>query len=412
MPPKASLCVLCKGTKKLCGLEECPLLARARGMLRTYVSVVRSKDVSGMTPPSSIVGERGYPNVAVLYNIAPSGSGDNPSFYDDPKSWHGKLDLKGIVEMRSNLLSGVLRVPASDPWRLYEGEISLALVSLKPVDSEVQLKKPPVLQLSFDSVVRPVGLLSPLERVRVSSSPKVDRDLERMIWDDVRAGEALVELYMKGKDVYLLERALSLGLLGAKRRRKLVPTRWAITAVDDSLSDYLRSKILGYETVGEILLYRGEYLHNRFLIALIPGSYEGYWIEVWYPRSIWALNSSEPEIGVVRENQWGEVSHMDGGYSAARLAVLEHLHRIRRKAKFIILREVLPEYIVPVGNWHIRETVRAALSSDPVKVRDLKELLSIVESSMLSREAADEFKRALREMLSQRSLDEYLVGKA
>nr|WP_256205084.1 hypothetical protein [Aeropyrum camini] len=54
----------------------------------------------------------------------------------------------------------------------------------------------------------------------------------------------------------------------------------------------------------------------------------------------------------------------DGGFSAAKLPVLEHLYSRGRRADVIIVREVLPQYYAPVGNWHIRETVKHALSQN------------------------------------------------
>ncbi|MGC8996799.1 MAG: hypothetical protein ACP5J1_02835 [Fervidicoccaceae archaeon] len=407
MSPGSSLCVVCKGTKKLCGLEECPILLRTKSMFRIFYSVTRKPEVFGMTPPSSVVGEKGYPNVPVLYNIAPGGSEEKASLYEDPKAWQGRLGLKEIVEMRTSLLGGILKVPATDPWKLYEGEVSLALVSTKPVDSEVLLKRPPTLELTFDDIVRPSGLVSPLEKIRISSSPKIDRDIEKFIWEDLLARDAVVELYSRGKDVYLIERALSLGLLGLRKNRKLVPTRWAITAVDDAISNYLRKEVMRYEDISTIEIYRGEYLYNRFFVMLVPGTYEGYWVEVWYPRSIWASNSVEPEIGVAREKVSGEIVPPDGGFSAARLAVLEHLRRIKRRAKYIIVREVLPEYAVPVGNWHIRETVRTALLSKPFVARDYREASDFMESNLSSKAAIEAYRKVMREALSQRSLHEF-----
>lgn len=411
MSPKSSLCVACKGVKMLCGLEECPILNRTRSIFNTFLNVTKKNEVIGPTPPSSIVGEKGYPVVSVIYNIAPKSEEKDPSFYDDPKAWHNKVDLKEIVKLRSSLLGGLMRVPATDPWRLYEGEVSLALLSLKPVDSEALLKRPPVLQLSFDSLTRPLGLISPLKKLRITDSPKIDRDLEKLIWDDVLAKQAIIELYSKGKDVYLIEKALSLGLIGIRKNRKLVPTRWAITAVDDTISEYLRKEILKFDAISEIRIYTGEYLHNKFLIVLLPGTYEGYWLEVWYPKSIWVQSSLEPAIAVAREKPNGEIIPQDGGFSAARLAVLEYLYKNRRKAKYIILREVMPEYLVPVGNWHIRETVRVALSSKPFIARDYKEAYSFIEENLQSKIAYRAFQNLMKEAISQKSLDEYISIK-
>ena len=50
------------------------------------------------------------------------------------------------------------------------------------------------------------------------------------------------------------------------------------------------------------------------------------------------------------------------GSSAARLAVNETLTQERRQASVVILREAHPGYILPIGVWNVRESVRKALT--------------------------------------------------
>ncbi|NAY89652.1 MAG: hypothetical protein GU347_02915, partial [Desulfurococcales archaeon] len=52
----------------MCGLRECPLLARSRGVFKAYSSVVEKLDIAAPSPPSAIVGEREYPLVPLIYN--------------------------------------------------------------------------------------------------------------------------------------------------------------------------------------------------------------------------------------------------------------------------------------------------------------------------------------------------------
>src|SRR2546421_7810683 len=46
---------------------------------------------------------------------------------------------------------------------------------------------------------------------------------------------------------------------------------------------------------------------------------------------------------------------------SARLAVTEYLDTIRRQAGAIMLREIHPGYIMPVGVWNVRESLRVLL---------------------------------------------------
>jgi hypothetical protein len=46
------------------------------------------------------------------------------------------------------------------------------------------------------------------------------------------------------------------------------------------------------------------------------------------------------------------------------LGVAEHLFKIRHKAAALILREIRPEYVMPLGVWQIREGIRKALDGE------------------------------------------------
>src|SRR5437879_9684664 len=52
-----------------------------------------------------------------------------------------------------------------------------------------------------------------------------------------------------------------------------------------------------------------------------------------------------------------------GCYYSARLAVSEYLDSIGRQAGAIMLREIHPGYIMPVGAWNVRESLRALLKT-------------------------------------------------
>lgn len=366
------LCVQCKGYKKLCGLPKCPFLEMTRTHYNVYANI-RGNLVNGSTPPSLLVGEYSYPRIRVMLNIPPNIYGEDAKIYDDPAEWWGKYKLEDIINFRTRLLSSVIRVDARNPWELYEKEITVSAVSTKPVDSEVRLSETPKISLRFSSFVKPIGLSAEAKEIRIISNPNLGSLLEKRIFDDLKASQAVVELYNHGYDVYMLIHALSGGLLGTIRNRKIVPTRWAITAIDSILGSHLRKNIIHYPYIDEIYVFSGEYLDNRFLVIFYPGPLELEWIEAWHPRSLWAKTSTDPSILTLYEDPRGRYDFMDGGYMAARFSVLEYLNRIRRQATVFIYREVKPGYYAPVGNWHIRETVRKIMEKKPRKYQILTE---------------------------------------
>lgn len=377
IPPE--LCARCKGYKKLCGLPSCPILESFRAQVRATVKT-RGNLVEGATPPGILVGEAGYPRIRVYYLIPPGVYGEEAGYRDAPRLWASRREpLARIISLRSELLSASLRVDARDPFTLYQEEIGLAAISVKPVESEAKLVKPPVPRLVFDGLSKPRGPSAPVEKIKVSGNPRLPRIVERIMWDDAPATNAIVELYRSGVDVYGIQKVMSVGFLGRIRYRRVVPTRWAITAVDETISRHLRGLLRDKPELDKIEVYRGEYLGNRFIIVLMPGPGSFEWIEAWQPQTLWTKAARDPIVWRVEEDPLGRRTADDGGFSAAKIAVLEHLASRGRRADVVILREITPSYYAPVGNWHIRETVRRAMGKGPLLKTDrVKEAVNVI----------------------------------
>jgi len=232
-----NICVKCRGRKLLCGLPKCPIEPRARAF-HLALRRISGREVFGSTPPSVIVGEFGWPSVRVYLGEPPEVFGEEARRYDDPRLLWG-LSLEEISALRSYMAFGVKT--ARTPWEL--GELAFVYVSSRPVDVEMRLEKPPVPSLKFDLREKPLGPTAPLEKARVVDNPSVPKPLEKLISDNLTASEAAVELYARGVDIYTIQRAFALGLIGVKHRRRLVPSRWSITAVDTAVGDWLASKV-------------------------------------------------------------------------------------------------------------------------------------------------------------------------
>lgn len=340
-----SICAKCQGRKMLCGLPRCPIVERIKAV-KSSLFKIRGREVFGATPPSAVVGEAGWPRVRVYIGEPPEVVGDEARAYDDPKLLWGR-ELEEILRLRSYMAFGFKQ--SSSPWEL--GELPLLAVSERPVDVEMRLAKPPVNSLKFDLREKPMGPRAPLEALRIDGNPAVPRAVDKMMSDDVNAGEAAVELYRKGVDLYIIQRAFALGMLGARHRRRLVPTRWSITAVDVRIGDFLADRVRHMPEVSEVLYGYAEYLDNRYLVVVAPGPLRFFYVERW------TYGGKVAEIEVV-EDPRGKRSTMDGGYEAARLAVLEKLASMGRSGMVSIVRWIGERYYVSVGNWQIRETIR------------------------------------------------------
>jgi len=375
-----SSCVACKGGKFLCGKTRCPLLVRAHYYLKSMPLIDRL-DVDGASPPSVFIGRIGYPYVYAGPMVPPLH--EDTTIYDIPEMWFGK-SIDEIVAFRSLLVRGKHRVHVQqfeEAGKIMDMTRELAL-AVNPVDVELALTKPPRRSLVLDDEVQPFGPSAPLRDLHVGTA-KWDQWVEKAYYDtDLKAGDAVRSLYGNNVLVTKIQRAFSVGAFGLKNNRRLVPTRWSITAVDSILSQNLMDKVKTYPEINEYRLYESRYLDNIFEVLMIPQKWSYEAMEAWYPGTIW--NPSGQNIAMFSdwESYDGRTTYAEigGCYYAARLAVCELLTKERRQATVIVLREARPGYIMPVGVWHVRENVRNAIRQTPLKFNTLNEALARIAS--------------------------------
>ncbi|MEM2463383.1 MAG: Nre family DNA repair protein [Candidatus Bathyarchaeia archaeon] len=374
----SGLCVACKGSRFLCGKTRCPIIVRTNYFLKS-VPLMQSEDITGASPPSVFVGRIGYPYVYAGPLVPPVQ--DDTSLYDLPEFWFGK-SIDEIVGFRSMLIRGKHRVHVQkfrEAGKIIERTRELAL-AVKPVDVELLLKKKPRGFIVLDDEVQPFGPSAPIRDLRVGNA-RWDHQIEKAYYDtDLRAAEAVLELYQKGVLVTKIQRAFSVGAFGLERNRRLVPTRWSITAVDSIISKALMDKVKTFPEISEYRVYESRYLDNIFEVLMIPGKWSYESIEAWYPGTVWNPHGRSIVMFSDWEGYEGRTTYAEigGCYYAARLAVCEQLVKEQRQANVIVLREAHPGYIMPVGVWQVRENVRNAMRQKPYTFKTLEEALQFI----------------------------------
>jgi hypothetical protein len=404
---RSSRCVYCKGSKMLCGKDRCSVIARFYSSSKTKEMIDRT-DLDGSCPPSVFVGRFGYPKVAIGPMIPPV-HGDT-SVLDTPEQWVG-LPIDDIIDFRSTLVRGMHWVKVGDvedPNRLVVQTRDLALAR-RPPEVFAEFQRKPKGRLTVDDDVQPFGPSAPLNKFEVSNY-RFDSRLEKAYFDsDLKARDAVVSLYRQGSLVSQIQRAFSVGAFGVGRRRRFVPTRWSITAVDSNLGLHMLETTKTFPTINEYRVYETRALDNRWAILMMPTTWRYELIEAWYPNTAW--NPHGDRIAIMGDWEFfdGRTTYasIGGCYYAARLAVNELLQRERRQAGVSILRESHPGYILPVGVWNVRENVRTALRSPPKRFSTLKEALTHVSTIMdipVSRWIRNS--AILKDALYQRRIDE------
>lgn len=406
--PATGLCSLCKGSRRLCGKDRCPLMIKFYSQQRT-MPMIDTKDLAGCSPPAVFVGRHGYPKVDIGPLLPPE-FGDT-SELDRPESWVGK-SIDDIVDMRFRLVRGKFRIDAADfakAGRIVDSIQELALTE-KPVEVEAKFSQKPSGRLVLDDEVQPFGPSARMETMRKTNG-RFERNLEKAFHDtDLRAVEAVVAAYRNGTLISEIQKAFSVGTMGVGGKRRFVPTRWSITAVDDIIGKDMLGTTKHHETIDEFRIYHWEQLDNRWCVLLMPTTWRYELIEAWYPNTTW--NPMGREVEIIADHEFYEgrsdYARIGGCYYAARMAVNELLTRERRTAGAVILREAHPGYVMPVGVWNVRENVRAALTQVPHRFEDLGAALTFVDGVMdIKRDTWIANSGVLRDYLIQRRIDEY-----
>jgi DNA repair protein NreA len=407
-----TMCLRCRSAQLLCGKPVCPLILRYQAFERT-LPMVQGTELSGTSPPAVFVGRYGYPKVSFGPLLSPLPG--HTELLDSPEEWVGRT-VSEVVGFRTGLVRGTSPIRVTDaekPIKLLE-ELQLLGIAAESADSETRFRRPPRGHIALSDSAPPFGPTAPIEQLRLDVR-RVDPHLDRLTSDTAATARVAVEeLYHRGVRVSRIQRAFSVGTLGRRGRRKLVPTRWSITAVDDLLSKNNVAQIRQLPELSEIRAHRLTALDNRWLIVFLPGIWRYESIESWYPSTFW--NPSPTEIIMMGDHEGHDgrttYASIGGCYYAARLATSEALLRLGRQAGVIVLREVHPGEILPLGVWNVREHVRAALQEPPVRLASMGELLGLIRSTFAIPLARWLLQSAvLHEARTQRKLDDWLVAE-
>jgi len=365
--------------------------------LSKYGNLFSSDSISGSSPPSIFVGSYGYPKVGVGPMVPPI-HGDT-TLLDSPELWLGKT-LEDIVNFRLSLVRGIEKISIQNTQGRFIENLHEVAMSSHSIDTDLQFHKTTLPVTTIDGESAPFGPVGDIKSAKFFGT-RSDKSIERVYYDhDLKAQDAVLTLYNKGIDISKIQKCFSIGMLGKKR--KLVPTKWSITATDDIISKSLVSEILEFDLIDSCRIFSHDHLGNMFSVILFPHRWLFEMQEAWH-------DENKVGFGFDSEDARG-IDHppaIAGAYFAAKLGVAEYLVQKKLQAAVLVLREIRPEYAVPVGVWQIREAIRAAMKKEPYiagnfidGVNFASKRMSIGKSEWLSR-------GRLLKMLKQKSISEF-----
>jgi hypothetical protein len=311
------------------------------------------------TAPAPFVGRYGYPyvNVGIL---APQKHDEDAWAYDAPRHWaQQNMGIADVAAFRASLVNSRFTSNVKQPDKLVEIAQDVAM-SAKPVDINVELEKKPSLNLQTDRWVAPMGPQAKLKKLQLSSNPRIPTRVQKFYDDtDALASEAVVNLYEHSLDENALSRMLSVGVFG--KQRKLVPTRWSITATDDILGNNFLEKVREQQ-IGEYAAYFGSFLGNYYLLLFFPEQWSYELFEMYVKPGVLEYSTDNEEFAG-RKNY---AENCAGGYYTVRMAIAEHLMNQKKQNSVLALRFITDEYVLPLGVWVTREATRKALTGKPI----------------------------------------------
>ena len=360
-------------------------------------SVDIGRELEGSTPPSVFIGSWNYPKVYAGPMITPM-QGDT-SIMDTPEAWiPDQKTQEDIIGYRLNLVRGKQTVKITDLDNVFVEKLQEISLACNSIDSEAEFGSKPR-GMSFNEQHAPHGPSALIEKFDINSV-KWDRELEKAFYDnDLKAADAVMHLHQKEVPFSSMQKAFSMGTMGIDDNRKLVPTRWSITACDSTIGNRLLREVKNFEVIDTHRVYEFSSLNNYYAILLLPQE----WMFEWMEAFLHVLGREELIFSDYEHNSVKKgYSRVGGCYYTSKMAVLEALAREKKQSAAIILREAYQGYI-PLGVFNVRENIRSAMNEPYLEFEDMKTSLDYISSNL--KLPLDKFVKqsdVLRELLTSR----------
>ena len=346
------------------------ILSKWNESLSKYGNLFSSNSISGTSPPSVFVGSYNYPKVFVGPMVPPVHG--NTELLDNPEKWKGKT-LEEIINFRLKLVRGIQQIPIEQTEGRYIENLQEVTMSSKPTDLDLIFNKKISSNISVDGESAPFGPIGEIKSAKFSGSTST-KPIEKIFYDkDMKAQDAVLKLYNSGIEISKIQKCFSIGMMGQKR--KLVPTKWSITATDDIISKSIVNEILENNLIDTSKVFSYEHLGNIFSVILFPHRWIFEMVEAWYSNGILGFGSDNEDARGINHPP-----HIAGAYFAAKLAVSEYLLKNKIQAGVLIFREIRPEYAIPVGVWQVREGIREAMKQKPQIITKFNGALEIASA--------------------------------
>jgi len=342
-----------------------------------HIKSIEIKDTKfeGSSPPSVFIGRQSYPYVLA----GPMLSQETDSIiYDTPEKWLGSFQKNEIINFRMNLLRGKQKMSVYDLTSKFSEKLREIALAKKSSYAYAEFTKIPR-GSTFSEENQPFGPSAPIKSVETDNI-QWNQHFEKAYYDtDLLSRDAVLGLYKKEIGFTAIQKALSVGAFGKGRNRKLVPTRWSITATDDIVGKHAMEEVKQNEVIKEYRIYESEGLHNYFAIMLTPTKWQYEAIEAFINI---LGNKTFMFADYERYEGRKEYSDMGGCYYAQRAVIADLLKAKEEQAGAFVFREVYEGY-TPTGVWICRELTRKAMHGEYKSFSTMNDALTYIHNKTL-----------------------------
>jgi len=354
-----------------------------------------TKEIEGFAS-SAIVGEKNYPNLKV-HNI--SNDNINNSFFKT--SDIVKSNYSDIIKLKAkNILGSTQSLNIKKTNEKIREELENIYKSKKEIEFSSKFEN----ELKFDKILTSkvsgiMGSKNELLSINPNENTTTSNKIEKYITKDIKSKEAIISLYEKGVNEHQIMNLLALGSFGININKKLVPTKWAISAYDQTIEKYLYSKIIKYNTINNYEIYHSNDKGNEFIIILIPDTFSAEVIEAFD-------NTIESDF-VNFDNKFKKLEpETAGGFYATKFGIFENLNERKKQASFISIR-IIENYDIPLGVVFVREKVRDAMKNKIFKSSNEKEIKEFLLKKYKNHFILFQNSKLLKEKIKQTKLKEF-----
>ena len=359
-----------------------------------------SPKFEGSSPPSVFIGRANYPKVFA----GPMLTQEPDSFvYDAPEQWLGTYRKQDVIGFRMQLLRGMKVAEIGDTTGRFAQQLQDIAMSKKSLFTHAEFKKIPR-GVSFSEDHAPFGPSAQLTSFETDQS-RWQKDMQKAFYDtDLLSTDAVIDLANKDLPFSSIQKALSVGSFGKEKNRKLVPTRWSITATDDILGKNAMADVRQNEVINDFRVYESSGFHNYFSVLMTPTAWQYEAIEAFnniMSNKTFTFSDAEGRFGRKK------YSDMGGCYYAQRNVVANHLQQNQEQAGAFVFREVYQGY-TPTGVWVCRELTKQALNSEHKSFSTMSEAMHYIDENLkLGANYHKQRMSLVNEVGKQRSLLDY-----